>query len=223
MKNLKKFNFKDEVPDYRNEKIEEKDYYFKDQLLDEIQGILIPSNIYQERINQLGKLIRDDYHDKNPIFLFILKGSAKLPNELFGNLSYDDFFEHEQLFISSKSTTGINTGKANYSNNLNNIITKLNDRYLVIFEDIVDTGGTINGIISKIEEQNIKPKDISIFSATCKIDEIKEDFDDSKLRYIGFIIGNEWVVGRGLDLNQKYRDLPDICILTEKTKEKYKN
>jgi hypoxanthine phosphoribosyltransferase len=221
MNNMKKINNQD-VPDLRNIPIIEKKYYLKNELVPEIKGILISSLDYESKIKQLGNQIRDKYKDKFPMFIYLLNGSAKLYGDFFGHLNHDEYFEHTQQYILAKSTDGIKTGKANYSSELDLVIKSMGDRYVIIFEDIVDSGGTLNGIFNKIKEQNVTYKELEIYSTTLKLDQLKPE-NKYLLEYlnVGFIVPNLWIVGRGLDLENKFRKLPDICVLNDETIKKH--
>ena len=212
------------IPDIRNRIIKEEDYFFNNSKLNEIKGILISSEEYSNRMKEIGNKIKNEYSNKNPIFLYVLNGSAKMHNFLFGHLNYETF-PHKQIYASVKSTKGIETGKAKCSNEIYEAISLMENKDILIFEDIIDSGGTIKLILDLINQNNIKVKSLSICTATFKIDQLKDKNKDilKYLNYIGFIVPNEWIVGRGLDLDNKYRDLKDICVLSDETIKKYRN
>lgn len=207
------------VPDIRKREIIEKDYYFEGRKLDEIKGILIPSSEYSERMRQIGNELIEIYSEKNPMFLYVLNGSAQIHSDLFGHLSHNDVFPHTQCYAKVKSTDGTKTGDAKYSKEIYETIELMPNKDVVIIEDIIDTGGTIKGLIDIIKEKNINVKSLSVCAATYKIEQLK---DENKgileyVNHVGFIIPNYWIVGQGLDLNGKYRELKGIWVLTDET------
>lgn len=162
----------------------------------------------QLRIRELGKQLTKDYKGKLPIFIGILNGSFLFLSDLIRNIELKcevDFFK-----LSSYGDKKISSGNVKLLKELN---ADINDRHIVIVEDIVDTGLSIKYIENLIKMN--KPASIKVVTLLTKPKSIKYDV---KIDYIGFEIPNEFVIGYGLDYAQKYRNLRSIYILSEEKK-----
>ena len=152
-----------------------------------------------KRIKQLGAELSEDYKGKEPIFLGILNGCFMFAAELFKYLEFDCTITFVKL-ASYKGTTS--TG---------NIITaigleeSLRDRDVVIVEDIVDTGNTMNAFLKTIAEK--EPRSVKICTLLSKPEVLQHPIT---LDYLGFEIPDKFVIGFGLDYDGLGRNLPDI-------------
>ncbi len=159
----------------------------------------------QKRIADLGKQISEEYKTKLPIFIGVLNGSFMFMSDLLKNITINcemDFFK-----LSSYGDDKISSGKVKMVKDLN---ADINDRHLIIVEDIIDTGLSINYIEQLIKEHT--PASVKVASLLVKPESIKYDI---KIDYIGFEIPNKFVIGYGLDYAQKYRNLSSIYVLSE--------
>ncbi|RMD50329.1 MAG: hypoxanthine phosphoribosyltransferase [Ignavibacteria bacterium] len=159
----------------------------------------------QERIAELGKELTNDYHGKFPIFIGILNGSFLFLSDLIRHVQLNceiDFYK-----LSSYGDAKISSGNVKLLKELN---ADINDRHVVIVEDIVDSGLSIKYIKEMMSRFN--PASVKIVSLLYKPDAIKYDV---KIDYIGFEIPNKFVLGYGLDYAQKYRNLRSIYALDE--------
>ncbi len=177
----------------QNNKIVIKDKKFK--LLIEQKEIEIAVKKIAERINQ-------DYKGKKPIFLIVLKGAILFAADL---IRYIDV-HCEIEFISAKSygPNLISSGEVQ----LGAIANKLNDRDVIIVEDIVDTGWTLKTLYGKILEQN--PKSITTCAILSKPDTRQINVE---LKYAGIEIPPYFVIGYGLDYDEEGRNLSNIYII----------
>ncbi|MEW6701986.1 MAG: hypoxanthine phosphoribosyltransferase [Bacteroidota bacterium] len=159
----------------------------------------------QKRIAEMGKELSEEYKSKLPIFIGVLNGSFMFMSDLLKKITINcemDFFK-----LSSYGDEKISSGRVKMVKDLNADIT---DRHLVIVEDIIDTGLSINYIEQIIKEHN--PASMKVVSLLVKPDSLKYDV---KIDYIGFKIPNKFVIGYGLDYAQKYRNLSSIYVLSE--------
>lgn len=159
----------------------------------------------QKRIGELGKQISEEYKAKLPIFIGVLNGSFMFMSDLLKNITIScemDFFK-----LSSYGDEKISSGKVKLVKDLN---ADINDRHLIIVEDIIDTGLSINYIEQMIKEHT--PASMKVVSLLVKPESLKYDI---KIDYIGFKIPNKFVIGYGLDYAQKYRNLRSIYVLSE--------
>ena len=159
----------------------------------------------QKRIAELGKQISEEYKAKLPIFIGVLNGSFMFMADLLKNITINcemDFFK-----LSSYGDEKISSGKVKMVKDLN---ADINDRHLIIVEDIIDTGLSINYIEQLIKEHT--PASMKVVTLLVKPESLKYEV---KIDYIGFKIPNKFVIGYGLDYAQKYRNLSSIYVLSE--------
>jgi hypoxanthine phosphoribosyltransferase len=159
----------------------------------------------QTRIAEIGEEISKDYKGKLPIFIGILNGAFMFMSDLMKHITVNcemDFFK-----LSSYGDEKISTGRVKLLKDLN---ADIKDRHLVLIEDIIDSGLSMDYIVQLLKEH--KPASIKIVSLLMKPESLKYDI---KIDYIGFKIPNKFVIGYGLDYAQKYRNLRSIYVLSE--------
>jgi hypoxanthine phosphoribosyltransferase len=168
-----------------------------------IDRVLISSEEIQKRIRQMGNEISNDYKDTTPIFVCILKGAYPFLADLTRCVSVD----HEVDFMAVSSYDGgtQSTGVVKIEKDLKANIT---DRDIILVEDIIDTGLTIAHLTELLQTRN--PRSIRIASL---LDKKPARLKEVPLHYIGFEIPKEFVIGFGLDYDEKYRNLPFIGIM----------
>jgi len=172
---------------------------------DEFVPLLTEQQI-QNRIKELAEQISSDYKSSVPVFIGVLNGSFLFMSDLIRYLTINceiDFFK-----LSSYGEAKISSGNVKLLKELN---CEVNDRDIVIVEDIVDTGLSIKYIEKLFAEK--RPNSMKVVSLLVKPGSLKYDV---KIDYIGFKIPNKFVIGYGLDFAQKYRNLRGIYILNEK-------
>ncbi len=160
----------------------------------------------QTRVKQLGRQINKDYRGRTPIFIGILNGSFLFMADLIRYVTVD--CEIDFLKLSSYGDAKISSGNVRLLKDLN---CQVEGRDIIIVEDIVDTGLSIDFMKKLISEHN--PRSLRIISLLYKKDSIKIDV---KIDYIGFSIPNYFVIGYGLDYAQKVRNLRAIYRLEGK-------
>ena len=169
---------------------------------------LISAEELRKRVQELGKQITEDYAGKEFTFLIILKGSTLFGADLFREIK-SNRVELDCIRLSSYHGTKSTGTVAMDSGELK----RFEGRNLLIVEDIVDTGTTLSFFLKELEK--VHPESVKI----CSLFEKKEvNKGRVKVDYLGFEIRNEFIVGYGLDLDQKYRNLPDIEIYEESDK-----
>jgi hypoxanthine phosphoribosyltransferase len=164
---------------------------------------MISEQEIQKRIKELAAQISSDYKSSVPIFIGVLNGSFLFMSDLIRNLNIDcevDFFK-----LSSYGDAKISSGNVKLLKELN---CEVNDRDIIIVEDIVDTGLSIKYIEELFSEKS--PSSMKVVSLLVKQESLKYDV---KIDYIGFKIPDKFVIGYGLDFAQKYRNLRGIYIL----------
>ena len=156
-----------------------------------------------KRISKLAKKINKDYKGKKPIFIGILNGSFMFLSDLIREIKID--CEIDFLKLSSYGDEKISTGKVTLLKELN---CEIENRDIIVVEDIVDSGLSVKFIKNIIEQH--KPASLKFISLLFKKNLSNLDF---KIVYIGFEIDNKFVVGYGLDFAQKYRNLNAVYVL----------
>ena len=152
-----------------------------------------------KRVKEISNEISRLYCDKNPILIGVLNGSFIFMSDLIRDLNIDCEID----FIKISSYSGKKSiGKINMTKGLD---LDIKNRSVIIIEDIIDSGKSINYLYDYIS--NFNPKDIAIISLLAKKSISKLNF---KIDFIGFEISSEFVVGYGLDYNQKLRNLKSI-------------
>jgi len=159
----------------------------------------------QKRIKELAEQLSKDYKGKIPVFIGVLNGSFLFMSDIIRYMHIDceiDFFK-----LSSYGDEKISSGRVKLLKELN---CDVNGRDIIIVEDIVDSGLSINYIEDLFSEK--KPNSMKVVSLLVKPGSLKYDV---KIDYIGFDIPSKFVIGYGLDYAQKYRNLRSIYVLSE--------
>jgi hypoxanthine phosphoribosyltransferase len=166
---------------------------------------LLSAEQIQARVKELGEQISEDYKGKVPVFIGVLNGAFIFMSDLLKNVDIEceiDFFK-----LSSYGDSKISTGNVRL---LKELDCDVNDRDIIIVEDIVDTGLSIKYIEELFSKHT--PKSMKVVSLLVKPGSLKYDV---KIDYIGFKIPSQFVIGYGLDYQQKYRNLSSIYVLSE--------
>ncbi len=162
------------------------------------------------RVKALGSQINADYEGKNPLFVGVLNGCFRFAAELMNHIDIDS----EINFVKLTSYRGVeSTGKISSHIGLNSDV---EGRHLIILEDIVDTGNTIEFLLENLQKE--KPASIKVASLLYKPEAYHGNV---KLDYVGFEIPNLFVVGYGLDFDGQGRNLNDIYQIKLPTTVKY--
>lgn len=158
----------------------------------------------QNRIQEIGKEITEQYAGKNPLLICVLNGSFPFAADLFRQIDTDA----EITFIRLKSYEGTeSTGKIKEIIGLQE---NIEGRPVIVVEDIVDTGNTIAKLIKDLETR--KPSDIKVASLLFKPESLQQGKAPD---YIGFSIPSKFIIGFGLDIDGMARNLNDIYVLKE--------
>jgi hypoxanthine phosphoribosyltransferase len=179
---------------------DDQDIMTKDPLIDRV---LISSEDIGRRVQQLGAEISRDYVDRTPILVNILKGAYVFLADLTRCISV----HHEVDFMAISSYHGgtESTGVVKIEKDLKANIT---DRDILIVEDIVDTGLTLDHLLAVLKTRN--PRSIRVCTL---LDKSTRRLKEVPVDYRGFDIPDEFVIGYGLDYDEKYRNMPFIGVL----------
>ena len=164
--------------------------------------LLISESEIKKRVKVLADKINEDYKGKIPIFIGILNGCYVFMADLLREIELDV----EVDFVKIRSYEGdSSTGTIKFRKDIS---ADINGRDIIIVEDIIDSGFTINFLVNRL--RNSGPKSVAVATAFFKNEVAKLDFD---VDYVGFEIPPEFVVGFGLDYNEKYRHLKDVMVM----------
>jgi hypoxanthine phosphoribosyltransferase len=172
-------------------------------LYDDAESVLIKRDKIAARVKELGAQIAADYKDKNPLMICILKGSAIFFADLIRAM--DIPLELEFMAISSYGSSSKSSGEVKVVKDTDK---SLENRHVILVEDIVDTGLTLAYLKNMLARR--APASFKICSL---LDKPERRETEIKADYLGFTVPNSFVIGYGLDYAQKYRNMPDICIL----------
>lgn len=170
----------------------------------DIQEVLLSESAIQARIEELGKELTEEYRDKNPVVVGVLKGVA---------IFYADMIRHIKVpcqmdFMCISSYKG-NRSSGNTNVRLD-LATDIKGRHVLILEDIYDTGNSLTYLVNYLKMK--QPASIKICTLIDK-PEGRRPGITLKADYVGFTVPNAFVVGYGLDYNERYRNLPYVGIL----------
>jgi len=150
----------------------------------------------QRRVSQLGRSIAADYRDLNPVLVGVLKGSVPFLADLTRRIEVAH--EIDFLLLTRFGTMG------RVSVAMDTAI-PLQGRHVIIVEDIVDTGLTLSAL-----RRNLKVRDVASVKTVALLDKVPRRIVDVPLEYRGFEIGDEFLLGYGLDWKGRYRNLPGL-------------
>lgn len=173
-------------------------------LADNVEKVLISEKEIVDRCRELGAQISKDYEGKQPMVIGLLKGSVPFMAELIKYITVE--CEIDFMAVSSYSGTE-SMGDVKIVKDLDHSIKGMD---VLVVEDIVDTGKTLKKVKDLLYSK--EANDVKIVSLLDKPD---RRIVEIEAEYVGFKIPNEFVIGFGLDFNQKYRNLPYVGVLKE--------
>ncbi len=166
--------------------------------------VLIRRSAIQKRVRQVAHHITKDFKGERVHLVGVLKGACIFLSDLVRELSLDTSIDF--IAVSSYGKGKQSSGQVRVLKDLDSSIQGLN---VVVVEDILDTGLTLNYLLRILQQR--KPKTLRVAAL---LDKPSRRIKDVKADYIGFKIPNEFVVGYGLDYAERYRNLKDVCILS---------
>jgi len=169
----------------------------------EVAKVLITAEEAQKRITELAEQINHDYEGKEYTIVVTLRGAVMFFADLFRQLTGN--VDCDFIAVSSYGATTHTTGEVKMSKDLSSPI---KGKHIIIVEDIIDTGITLTYLKRMLMAR--EPASLKICSFLDKPSRREVEIEGD---YIGFTIPNEFVVGYGLDYDQKLRNYPDVCVL----------
>lgn len=171
----------------------------------DIESVLVSKEQIEQKITQLGRQITSDYHGKEIILACILRGSFIFSADLARHIDVPMTIEFLSASSYAKGTE--TTGNVQIRQDFE---VDISGKHVLLVEDIIDTGLTLSRLRQMLGVRN--PASLKIVTLLDKPERRRVDITPD---YCGFTIPDKFVVGYGLDYNNLYRNLPEVCILKE--------
>jgi hypoxanthine phosphoribosyltransferase len=169
----------------------------------DLQKVLITEDQVRRRIGEIASEIDRDYDGTDLLLVGVLRGAVMVMADLARAVT-----RHVEMDWMAISSYGSGTTSSGVVRILKDLDTDIIDRHVLIVEDIVDTGLTLSWLVANLESRG--PASVEICTLLRKPDALQRTV---RVKYVGFDIPNEFVVGYGLDYAEKYRNLRDIATL----------
>jgi hypoxanthine phosphoribosyltransferase len=172
-------------------------------LHDDVEEILRDARTITDRVAELGAEISSDFADRDPVLVSVLKGSIIFLADLMRAMELPTSID--LMEVSSYGAGTESSGQVRIIKDLSNTI---QDRHVIVVEDIIDTGLTLNYLLRYLADK--RPASVSI---VCLLDKPARRLAEIPIDYVGFTIPDRFVIGYGLDFDERYRNLPYIGVL----------
>ena len=170
-----------------------------------IGEILVQADDLQHRVRELGAEISRDYDGRNLVLIGVLKGAVFFLSDLMRQIEIPC-----EVDFMAVASYGSSTDSSGVVRILKDLDLPIQDRHVVIVEDIVDSGLTLSYLLRTMRAR--EPASLEVCALLTKPERRKSNVD---IRYIGFEIPNRFVIGYGLDYGQRYRQLPYVAVLAD--------
>ena len=177
---------------------------------EDVKEILFSEEVIGNKVKELGAIISEDYKGKDLILVGVLKGSVPFTADLLRNITIP--CEVDFMAVSSYGNSTETSGVVKILKDLDH---NIEGKDVLIVEDIVDSGVTLSYLLKYLEAR--KASSIAIASLLNKPARRKADIE---VKYVGFEVPDEFIVGYGIDYAEKYRNLPYIGTLKPEVYEK---
>ncbi|MGP9683140.1 MULTISPECIES: hypoxanthine phosphoribosyltransferase [unclassified Brachybacterium] len=169
----------------------------------DVERVLLDEQQIREKVSELGRRIAADYADEPPILVGVLKGAVMVMADLARSIELD--VEMDWMAVSSY---GSGTKSSGVVRILKDLSADIDGRNVLIVEDIIDSGLTLKWLLSNLRSRG--PKSVEVAALLRKPEAARVEID---VKYVGFDIPNEFVIGYGLDYAEAYRNLPYVGVL----------
>ena len=173
-------------------------------MMPNVKEVLISSQEIEDKVREIGARITEDYEGEKPLLIGILRGAVVIMSDLMRHIDLQ--CELDFMDISSYGSGTSSSGVVRILKDLEEDIT---DRHVLIVEDIIDTGLTLSYLRRSLLARG--PASLEICALLSKPSRRRTDLD---VRYLGFEVPDEFVVGYGIDYAGSYRNLPDIYVMS---------
>ncbi|BAU26179.1 hypoxanthine phosphoribosyltransferase [Aneurinibacillus soli] len=169
----------------------------------DIEKILLSEEEISAKVSELGSILSEEYAGKNPLVICVLRGAAPFMTDLVRRMTIP--LEMDFMAVSSYGKSTQSSGIVRIMKDLD---TSVEDRHVLVVEDIIDSGLTLSYLVDNLERRNA-----ASVKVVTLLDKPARRAVDLKPHFSGFQIPDAFVVGYGLDYAEKYRNLPYIGIL----------
>lgn len=169
----------------------------------DVESILLSAEQIQARIAEMGAQISRDYEGREPVFISVLIGSFMFTADLVRHITIPCSIEF--MAISSYGKESRSSGVVRVMKDLDESI---ESKHVVILEDIIDTGLTLNYLL-----ENIRNRNAASVRVAALLDKPSRRLTEVDVDYVGFEVPDEFVIGYGLDFAQRYRNFPYVGVL----------
>ena len=168
-----------------------------------IGRVLLSEEELRRKVKELGSRIREDYKGKKVVFVCVLKGAVIFFSDLVREIGPDVDAQLDFLAISSYGVSTKSSGVVKIQKDLS---TDIHGKHVIIVEDILDTGLSLSYIGKLLRERGPESLEICVL-----LDKAERRTQHVDVKYTGFTIPDEFVIGYGLDYAEHYRMLPGVC------------
>ena len=169
----------------------------------DLDKVLLSEKQILERLEEMAREVEHDYAGEDVLLVGVLKGAVMVMADLARSLS-----RHVEMDWMAISSYGHGTSSSGVVRILKDLDTDISNRHVLVVEDIIDTGLTLSWMIANLQSR--KPASVQILTLLRKPDALQMSVD---VKYVGFDIPNEFVVGYGLDYADRYRNLRQVGTL----------
>lgn len=172
-------------------------------LMKDIKHVLIPKAELDARIAEIGRQITKDYEGKHLVLIGILKGAMPFLCDLMRQIDLP--LTLDTMCVSSYGNSTVSSGSVKISKDLDRDI---HGKDVIVVEDIIDTGITMSALVPLLKQRGASSVELAI----C-LDKKERREREVAVKYVGFTVPDEFIVGYGCDYAEKYRNLPEVCTL----------
>ena len=167
----------------------------------DIDKVLINKSMLAHRIHELGEEITKDYEGKNVVLVGILKGAMPFLCDLMREIDLPVTLD--TMCISSYGDDTISSGSVNIRKDLDKDV---QGKHIIIVEDIIDTGITLSLLVPLFQKRGAESVEIAVF-----LNKKERRKKEVPLKYVGFDVPDQFIVGYGCDYAERYRNSPAVC------------
>lgn len=172
-------------------------------MMKDIKSVLIDKERLDARVAELGRQITEDYQGRDVVLVGILKGAMPFLCDLMRAIDLPVTLD--TMCVSSYGSGTVSSGSVNIKKDLDKDI---RGKDVIVVEDIIDTGITMAALVPLLKKRGAASVELAI----C-LDKKERRIQDVPVKYMGFEVPDEFIVGYGCDYAEKYRNLPEVCTL----------
>jgi hypoxanthine phosphoribosyltransferase len=172
-------------------------------LHDDVEEVLVDADAIAGRVAELGAQLSADFQGRDPVLVSVLKGALIFLADLMRAMDLPTSIDLMEV-----SSYGAGTESSGQVRILKDLSKSIEGRHVIVVEDIIDTGLTLNYLLRYLDDKG--PASVSI---VCLLDKPARRLAEIPIDYVGFTIPDRFVVGYGLDFDERYRNLPYVGVL----------